>query len=63
MSQHQKERHAAAMLVHQLSSGIEALNDLPEEYARENASALYDCYTKLGNFLNALATDLHRRRA
>lgn len=51
MTQHNKERHAAAMLVHQLGSGIEALDDLPHNIAIENYEALSQCLISLGDFL------------
>lgn len=46
-----RQRHAAAMLIHQLASGIEALNDLPQEVAMENAEGLSQCFRRLGDFL------------
>lgn len=55
MSQHNKERHATAMLIHQLASGIEALNDLPHELAAENAEGLGQCFMRLGDFLIRIA--------
>lgn len=51
MTQHNKERHAAAMLVHQLGSGIEALEDMSPAIAMENAIELGKCFTALGEFL------------
>lgn len=44
-------RHEAAMLVHNIASGIAALDDLPPKIALENAEALHECFTGLGEFL------------
>lgn len=49
--QHNKERHAAAMLVHQIGSGIDALSDLNHAHAVENIESLSDSLMKLGNYL------------
>ncbi len=51
MSQHNKERHAAAMLIHNIGSGIEALSDLSPDIAMENAESLHQCFLALGGFL------------
>lgn len=55
MIQHNKQRHAAAMLVHQLGSGIEALSDIPPNIALENYELLADCYADLGEFILRLS--------
>lgn len=51
MSQHQKERHAAAMLVHNLGSGIEALEDLPPTVALENKRDLEEIFFKFSRII------------
>lgn len=51
MSQHNKERHAAAMLVHQIGSGIEALDDMSPNIAIENILDLMESFAALGKFL------------
>lgn len=50
MSQFNKE-HAAAMLVHQIGSGIEALNDLPLDIALENIVAIEESFYKFSRFI------------
>lgn len=54
MSQYNKERHAAAMLIHQLGSGIEALEDLSPELIKENAADLYESHRKLGGVISKI---------
>lgn len=51
MSQYNKERHAAAMLVHNIGSAIEALNDLPRDIALENIEVLEKDFMALGEFI------------
>lgn len=56
MSDRQAQRHAAAMLVHQLGSGIDALSDMSPELAAENAEELHRCFMSLGTLLRKTAT-------
>ncbi len=51
MSQYQKERHAAAMLVHNIASGIEALQDMRPDLVMDNYQQLNDCFVDLANLL------------
>lgn len=51
MSQHNKERHKAAMLVHGIGSGIEALNDVPTNILIENFDALVESASALHDIL------------
>ena len=51
MSQYQKQRHAAAMLVHQIGSGIEALEEVPRNIALENLEDLQEQFLKFGKII------------
>ena len=55
MTQYNKQRHAAAMLIHQIGSGIEALSDIPPNIALENYDLLARCFADLGEFILRLS--------
>ncbi len=51
MTQYNKERHAAAMLVHQLGSGIKALHDMDRNIALENLQDLQQSFLEFCRFI------------
>lgn len=51
MSDRQAQRHAAAMLAHNIGSSIEALRDVPPHVLLENFGSLGDSFNVLGDLL------------